>query len=171
MIYAVYIASSEGKRGQPVRHRFCCYHNNVRQVSFAITDQVQCFCPAVLRPIAAHGILCRNTCMKDGLSAVRFPDISHLADAIVNYAQACIDLIVFIQVTVYHNIRCNEIIISERSGQLRILGSKRVQVSEVLILSKITGFQLIIVTELKNCPSSGTQILKLRKSLPEELHC
>ena len=171
MIYTVNVTCSECKRSQPVRHRFCCYHNNVRQVSFAITDQVQCFCPAVLRPIAAHGILCRNACVKDGLSTVRFSDISHLADAIVNYAPASIDLAVFIQVPIDHNIRSNKIIVSECSGQLCILCSKCVQVSKVLILSKITGFQLIIVAELKNCPSSRSQILQLRKSLPEELHC
>ena len=171
MIYAVYIAGSEGKGCKPVGHRFCCNHNNVRQVAFTIPNQVQSFCPAVLRPITAHRILCRNTCMKDWFASIGFPNIGHLADIIIDYALTCIDFGIFIQIPVNHNIRRNKIIVSERSGQLRILRSERVQVSKVLILSKIAGFQLVIVAKLENCPPSRPQILQLRKSLPEELHC
>ena len=169
MVYAVYIASSESKRGQPVRQRFCRYHYNMRQASFAITDQVQRFSPTVLRSVTAHGKLCGHACMKDWFASIRFPNIGHLAGIVVYDAPTCIDLGVFIQIAINHDVRRHKIIISEGGGQLRVLSGKGVQVSKMFILSKVASFQPVIIPKLENCPPSRTQILQLRESLLKKL--
>ena len=85
-------------------------------MSLSVADQVQCLCAAVLCAVAAHRVLCRNTRMKNRLAAVRLPNISHLADFVINNGLSGIDLAVLIEITVNNNVRCNEVIISECSS-------------------------------------------------------
>ena len=63
-----------------------------------VTYQVQFLCAAVLCAVAAHRVLCRNTRMKNGLAAVRLPNISHLADFVINNGLSGIDLAALIEI-------------------------------------------------------------------------
>ena len=47
-----------------------------------------------------------------GFAAVRLPNISHLADFVINNGLSGIDLAVLIEITVNNNVRCNEVIIT-----------------------------------------------------------
>ena len=62
--------------------------------------------------------------MKNGLAAVRLPNISHLADFVINNGLSGIDLAVLIEIAVNNNVRCNEVIIPECSSQLCVLRRK-----------------------------------------------
>ena len=64
--------------------------------------------------------------MEDRLATIGLPNISHLADSVINIVLCCVDLAVLIEIAVNNNVRCNEVIIPECSSQLCVLCRKRI---------------------------------------------
>lgn len=96
--------------------------------------------------------------MENRFAFIRLPNISHLAGLTIDNTLGCINLVAFIKITVNNNVWCNKIVVPQCSGQQCILCGRRIQISKMLILSKITCFELVIVTELENRPVTGTVV-------------